>query len=133
MRGENNAVYLTYEGRTQTKAAWAREIGVSPQTLYERIKKHGLARALSMPGKKQTVYYWKGKRITCAEIAELNGTVSDSTVNRWLVVDGISVEEAIHRRNGKQRRDGNVGGRQKPKGCVHPDCDNCPFPDDCHW
>jgi hypothetical protein len=36
-RNQRSNVKLTFEGRTQTVAEWALEIGLSPHTLYKRI------------------------------------------------------------------------------------------------
>lgn len=40
---------VTYGGRTQTQAAWAAELGITPSTLCRRIQRWGVERALSTP------------------------------------------------------------------------------------
>lgn len=39
--------YLTYNGKTQTLSQWAREIGISRNTLCGRLKAHNVEHALS--------------------------------------------------------------------------------------
>ncbi len=46
--------WLTHEGRTQSLSAWAREIGISVQSLSSRLQRHGLERALQ-PGSWRTL------------------------------------------------------------------------------
>ena len=45
---------ITYNGKTQTISAWARELGMKATTLYHRIKKLGweIARAMTEPVRK---------------------------------------------------------------------------------
>lgn len=38
-RDRSDAVYLTHDGKTQTQAAWAKELGISPATIQSRRKK----------------------------------------------------------------------------------------------
>jgi hypothetical protein len=46
----NRNVLLTYDGKTQTMSAWARELGMGPETLRGRIiKGWGTERALLTP------------------------------------------------------------------------------------
>jgi hypothetical protein len=49
-----NNRYVTAFGKTQSIAAWAREIGINPDTLQARIVDHGweLERALTQPVQK---------------------------------------------------------------------------------
>lgn len=43
-------VFLTHEGRTQTLAQWAKELGLNDKLLYERIsRKWSFQKALSLP------------------------------------------------------------------------------------
>ena len=41
--------YITFDGRTQTLADWAREIEISPQTLMQRLRNWPIERALTEP------------------------------------------------------------------------------------
>ncbi len=38
-RNRRTSKLITFRGRTQTQAAWAEEIGISPGTLYARLEK----------------------------------------------------------------------------------------------
>lgn len=42
-------VFLTYDGKTMTISQWSRELGIARNSLYERIKAHGIEVALSNP------------------------------------------------------------------------------------
>lgn len=42
-------ILLTFDGRTQCLAAWAREFGILPSTLGQRLKRWDLERALTTP------------------------------------------------------------------------------------
>lgn len=57
---------ITFNGKTQTISAWAREIGIKVATLYHRIKKLGwdVARALTEPAR-----VYKRKAAVLAEAA----------------------------------------------------------------
>ncbi len=39
--------FVTFNGKRQNLSAWARERGISPQALHQRIQRHGLKRALA--------------------------------------------------------------------------------------
>ena len=39
--------FVTFNGKRQNLSAWARERGISPQALHQRIQRHGLERALA--------------------------------------------------------------------------------------
>ena len=134
MKGEKNAKYITYNGKTQTMSAWAKECGMLLQTFTHRYRAWNgdMDRIMNTPLREATRYYVGGKHRTVREMAELNGNVCPDTMWRWLA-HGISPEEAVTK---KKRRAswGKNEGKQglKPTGCTHPDCDNCPY-DDCKW
>lgn len=44
------AKQITHDGKTQTVREWAATIGVSPQTLHQRLQDHSIAEALAMGG-----------------------------------------------------------------------------------
>lgn len=48
-RNKSNNHYVTFNGRTLIVADWARELGISPQSLQKRLKKWSRERALSLP------------------------------------------------------------------------------------
>ena len=54
-QNKSNSRLLTYEGRTQTMAAWARDLGVHPSALLYRLNKPGwtLEQALTTPKPKR--------------------------------------------------------------------------------
>ena len=135
MKGDNNAKYLTWNGKTQSLSAWAREFNMSLPTFRDRYKRWGGDMAkISRPVKTQNKYYLKGRRVTIRDIAELNGHISINTAGK-LLAKGMPPEEVVHARVGRVRRTlrGEGKGDRKPDGCTFPDCDNCPFDDDCKW
>lgn len=135
MKGDNKAKYITWHGKTQCMSAWAREFGMSLPTFRLRYKRHnGDMEQISKPVKKQNKYYLEGRRVTVGEIARLNGRISINTADR-LLVKGMPPEEVVHARMERVRKTlQNEGqGDKKPDGCTFPDCDNCPFDDDCKW
>lgn len=124
---------LSYNGKTQCVSAWARDMGVSTQTLYCRMRRHkgDLSKVFGDP-KPQKIYELNGRMYTSAELAKMNGTVGASTISRWIRREHITPEEAINRKSARMNRSLYVS-KKKPIGCTEPDCDRCPFPDDCHW
>ena len=48
-RNKTNNIELTYNGRTQCMVAWANELGIHVTTLYSRVEKWGIEKALTTP------------------------------------------------------------------------------------
>lgn len=48
-RNQTNCVWLEHDGKRQLLTDWARELGLHPSSLSERIAKYGVAVALSTP------------------------------------------------------------------------------------
>lgn len=66
-------VRLTIDGRTQTAAEWAREYGVSPYTVYSRVKR-GLSPVASLqPKRPPTKIRHEGEDLTVPQFAERTG------------------------------------------------------------
>lgn len=51
-RNTRNCKRYEHNGVTMTHNEWAEKIGISPSTLTQRIKRHGVEAALSMPKQK---------------------------------------------------------------------------------
>jgi hypothetical protein len=51
---KRNNRFIEFNGRRQTIAQWAEEIGINWATLFERLSRHSIEEALSMPSKKAT-------------------------------------------------------------------------------
>lgn len=79
--------------------------------------------------RKCRIHMYKGRRVTVAEMVMLNGTISKTTAWEWLK-SGMTDEEVVETRI-KKRVEVDSKSR-KPKLCMHPDCDLCPY-DDCEW
>lgn len=127
---------ITWEGKTQSVRAWADEIGVTPQTIYCRIKRHkgDLVKVFA----EQTgplKFEYEGHMYNAEQLAAINGTVTGGTILRWIRDDGLTPAEAVRRTSSRLSREKKVpsGKKRRPVGCCEPDCENCPFPDDCHW
>lgn len=48
-KNTRNNKFYTYQGETMCHNDWARRIGINPSTLTQRIQRHGVIEALSMP------------------------------------------------------------------------------------
>ena len=69
--------YITYNGKTQTMSAWARECGMLLQTFIHRYRAWNgdMDRIMNTPLREATRYYVGGKHRTVREMAEHNGNV----------------------------------------------------------
>ena len=66
-RNRTNQVELTYNGRTQCMAAWANELGIHLTTLYARVERWGIEKALTTPKDEYMDRHKKGSRRTTNE------------------------------------------------------------------
>jgi hypothetical protein len=84
---------ITFEGRTQTITAWARECGMNHQALRWRLQEGwSIERALTQAsGKRKFVY--KGRSHTISQWSRITG-VSASAIRRRLW-EGWSVQDAL--------------------------------------
>lgn len=104
---------LTHQGRTQSKSAWARELGISRQTLHERLKAgFTVEQALTMPKgvQRRTGVEVGGQRVTRYEAAKLAG-ISRSALSERLRA-GMPLEEALSK---PPRRGGRFPPRRPPE------------------
>lgn len=87
-----------YNGKSQTLAAWAKELGVATSTLYGRIVKRGMsveeAFTAERTSSKKTVYEFNGKAQTLAEWSKELG-ISTSTLYGRIKYRGCTIEEAF--------------------------------------
>ena len=86
---------ITYKGVTKTSPEWAREYGIDPEILNNRIR-HGwnMDMALHTPVRRQISpkYEYQGKMLTAQEISVLHGNLAPSSVRQRLD-KGMTVEE----------------------------------------
>lgn len=101
----NNSKFVEYNGETKSITGWAKSFGCSPESLYERIKRHGIDEAINpdwSPKKNQKYgtehyeseiisLYQKGN--TYREISDKLGC-SLSTINRFLKKNNILKRKA---------------------------------------
>ena len=88
-----NNVLLTFEGRTQTNAQWAREIGVSSTTLSDRRKVRDVEGALNfVPAQRGSPIEYKGVSKLIGEWAYELGFSRRGLMKRLKV---MSVQEAF--------------------------------------
>ena len=52
---KRNNRFVEFNGRRQTIAQWAEEIGINWATLFERLSRHSVEEALTVPSKKSTI------------------------------------------------------------------------------
>lgn len=126
---------IAYNGKTQTIAEWAEDLGLTPNGLYKRLKYSSwdYGKALAVPNIRNKTYYGK-------------------TLNSWVKETGIDRHTLWHRFNGKHKDNltailetpvprpyrnyppliyGYHRERlyHKRKRCCHPDCFHCPYKD----
>lgn len=132
MRGEKNIVYITHNGKTQSKADWARELNISRQAFQNRFKRFNgdMLAVCTVPIRKNRKHMYKGRHVTIREMAKMSG-LSESGVYRRFG-DGMSDEEIIETPRRKYTKHTTAGMKQKPIGCTYPDCEKCPY-NDCAW
>ena len=70
-RNKTNNIELTYNGRTQCMVAWANERGIHVTTLYSRVEKWGIEKALTTPKNEYMDRHKKGSRRTTNETLEM--------------------------------------------------------------
>lgn len=122
----------TFNGKTMFLSGWSKETGISLCTLRARLQKLGWS-----PEKAFTTRPIKRS----AKIQMRNGTYSYSalskmspcgiragTVRDRIVTQHLTPEMAISVPSAKEGHTTN-GIKRKPKLCVYPDCDNCPYED----
>lgn len=65
---EQSKHIITFDGRTQSLAAWARELGLAYNSLYVRIRRHGIEKALAMPKQPNRKYVcdWRFRKTEAA-------------------------------------------------------------------
>jgi hypothetical protein len=81
--------------REQTVAAWAREHGLNPQTVYKRLEAgETLQEALDRPAKRSRVYCFRGCQYTLAELAASVG-INANTLRFRIDYAGWTVQRAI--------------------------------------
>lgn len=84
-------------GRVQSMYAWARELGVSPQVIWQRINVHGWdpARAVTTPVRQDPLVEVNGERLTIAEWSKRHGVSARVIWNRlrkgWKPAEAVSV------------------------------------------
>lgn len=93
---KRNNILITYNGKTQTVAQWGKEIGVSFDTLYQRICKWDIDQALTKELAKCVRHKieYKGKTQTLSEWAKETGTKRNTLFAR-IYRHGWSIEKAL--------------------------------------
>lgn len=49
LQGRRHCKVLSFQGKSMSASDWAKELGISRKTLYERLQRHSVETALSMP------------------------------------------------------------------------------------
>lgn len=96
-------VFLTHDGRTQTLFEWAREVGIRPRTLWQRIKlewpiEDALTMKVDASNRRSSLITFRGYTDTLPNHARRHGVdprVVWTRVNRY----GWSLERALTTRN----------------------------------
>ena len=88
---------ITYNGRTQTTAQWAEELGIDARTLWARLEKWPIERALmekphSEFGRKTLTY--NGETHSIWEWSRITG-IGPTTISSRIHTRGWSVEKAL--------------------------------------
>ncbi|MEA3639958.1 MAG: hypothetical protein VBE63_08440 [Lamprobacter sp.] len=111
-------IEYTFEGRTQTRAEWAKELGITTAGLSDRVRRLGVEAALSMPytdrhnaesmrekAKRngRPTFKHEGKECTITELAEELGT---NTRTLWAFLQSHTYEEAVEHYNALKQRNG---------------------------
>lgn len=95
-----------YNGKSQTLAAWAKELGVATSTLYGRIVKRGMSVEEAFTAERTTskkeVYEFNGKAQTLAEWSKELG-ISTSTLYGRIKYRGCTIEQAFTMKKEKEQ------------------------------
>ena len=65
--GAAPSVFLEYKGEVKSQAEWARDLGIHCTTLYSRVEKWGIEKALTTPKNEYMDRHKKGSRRTTNE------------------------------------------------------------------
>ena len=93
MRNTRRCRLITFDGRTMVLTDWAKELGISPNTLRVRISQWGVEKALSTPGPRGRMN--SPRREETCHVVEFRG--EQRTLTEWAGVLGIKVS-TLHRR-----------------------------------
>lgn len=111
-----------YNGRSQTMAQWARECGLTVQTLNNRLANGWtIKKALTTPSKKIKPIVFRGKTYRSMQAFCNVHEYNMSSLNNYLK-KGLTLEEAVSRYRAKVMYMGGVK-------CGHSDCFTCPYND----
>lgn len=98
MRNLRKNVFIEYEGKRQTIAEWARELGLSHATIWSRVNAgHTTDRVLASGALHHRFVEFDGKRLTLTQWAKEIGLSVQALSNR-LNVYGWTVERALRQR-----------------------------------
>jgi hypothetical protein len=88
--GRTSKRFITYRGKTQTVPEWAKETGISPWVIYNRIKhlKWSPKRAIT-----------EGKYVTPTPPKTFTLGNQTHTINGWSKISGVSPSTIRHRIN----------------------------------
>lgn len=96
-QNKRNNVWIEYGGERLVISEWARRIGIHPNTLSCRLRRHSVEDSLTMPPSEPTKQY-----AAFGETKSLKKWAADSrnpgtydTLYRWVVDSGLSVEQAF--------------------------------------
>ena len=130
----NNEIIVTFKGITKPLRKWAKEYGQKTDLLYRRYVKDNwdFEKALTTPVRQTARYEYRGQMYTAKELADINGYVTESTMD-YRLKSGWETEIAVTTPNKKKKRSGmRKRGKTKPDFCTDPECSRCPYPD-CVW
>ena len=87
--------YYTYMGRTQSAARWAKEYGISRDTIYTRLGRGlSIEEALTLPlYRNGLMITYDEKTLSCREWSEITGVGSETLRSR--IKSGWPVEKAL--------------------------------------
>lgn len=95
-KNKTDSHYVTFRGKRTTVTEAARELGIPPDVIFDRINRYGWSekRALETPIVRCRKYEFKGSEYTMAQLSELSG-VNRGTLGYRMRVLGMTVEEAL--------------------------------------
>lgn len=100
-----NPYKITYNGKTQTIAEWAKELGLSKSTLQARLARSGydLEKSLSTPKQTNNRYEYDGMYLTIPEWAGVVGC-SESTMYKRMKENGYDVSKCFENKYRLRRK-----------------------------
>lgn len=120
----------TYHGKTQYLTQWSEELGIPRKILSNRLASGwGIQRAFEQPVRAdmRAKIEYKGNIYSYAELSRKFGIRYEKF--KYRMKHGYDIEDARHDKDYRHKDRTNVYPSIRPKLCVYPLCDNCPYED----